>query len=95
MKLAYKLTEAHDPIGVTLSGPQHNSSVFPAYLARTILEFLLSLLLTLYMLTSGVGELVNWNTQNLQDIDIRDLVLQQKQGRGNQYQHTYVRRTFL
>ena len=69
--------------------------MFPAYLARTILEFLLSLLLTLYMLTSGVGELVNWNTQNLQDIDIRDLVLQQKQGRGNQYQHTYVRRTFL
>ena len=53
---------------------KHNSSFFPSYFIRTIFEFLFGLLLTLYMLFTGVGELINWNSLDLQDIDINELV---------------------
>ena len=52
----------------------HNSSFYPSYLMRTILEFIFGLLLTCYMVFSGIGELINWNTQNLQDLNLDDLV---------------------
>ena len=53
---------------------KHNSSFFPSYFIRTIFEFFFGLLLTLYMLFTGVSELINWNTLDLQDIDIDELV---------------------
>ena len=52
----------------------HNSSFFSSYLVRTIFEFFFGLLLTLYMIFTGIGELINWNTLNLQDINVDDLV---------------------
>eukprot|EP00090_Calanus_glacialis_P024671 TRINITY_DN38342_c0_g1_i1.p1 TRINITY_DN38342_c0_g1~~TRINITY_DN38342_c0_g1_i1.p1 ORF type:complete len:507 (+),score=138.46 TRINITY_DN38342_c0_g1_i1:23-1543(+) len=53
---------------------KHNSSFFPSYFIRTIFEFFFGLLLTLYMLFTGVSELINWNSLDLQDIDIDELV---------------------
>ena len=53
---------------------KHNSSFYPSYLIRTLFEFLFGLLLTFYMLFSGISELINWNTMNLQDIDVDDLI---------------------
>jgi len=53
---------------------KHHSSFFPSYFIRTVFEFFFGLLLTLYMLFTGVTELINWNTLDLQDIDIDDLV---------------------
>ena len=52
----------------------HSSKFFPSYLVRTIFEFFCGLLLTLYMTFTGISELINWNTQNLQDISMDELV---------------------
>ena len=52
----------------------HNNSFFPSYLIRTIFEFVCGLILTFYMIFTGIGELVNWNTLNLQDIALDDVI---------------------
>lgn len=46
---------------------KNHSSFFKSYLLRSVFEFLTSLLITLYLLVSGISELNNWNHLGLQE----------------------------
>ena len=53
---------------------KHQSSVFSAYLTKNIFEFLFGLMFFLWMSLLGFRQLINWDTWDVADIEVDDIV---------------------
>ena len=53
---------------------KYNSSIYKAYLLRTLAEFVFSLMLFLWLVVVGVRQILNWNTWNVDDISVDEIV---------------------
>jgi len=51
-----------------------NASVFKSYFMKTLFELIFGLILFFWMSLLGVRQLINWNTWNVKDISVNDLV---------------------
>ena len=51
-----------------------NASVFKSYFMKTLFELIFGLILFFWMSLLGVRQFINWNTWNVEDISVNDLV---------------------